>query len=638
MPFREGGGAVERRLTTIAAADVAEYSRLVAADEEAALRDLAAHRAELIDPLLAEHGGRLANTAGDSLLIEFASAVSAMRCVVAIQTGMARRNRAVPAERRIAFRIGVNIGDVVVSGGDLLGDGVNVAARLEQSAAPGGIVISRAVRDSVRDRMDLRLADLGEIALKNLPRPVRAFRVLTERASARPGSATGRRSAFARGAGPVAGAAVAFLIAGAGWLLWSAQGDVGDAGAAVAAAPPHLGEGSIAVLPFDAGEGDGQLGAGLAGDISGVLSLFVDLSVISSETTAHYAGRDASPRLIARELGVAHLLTGSVERQGEALRIRVRLLDGETGRQLWSQRYDVDGVDIFSVRDEVARSIGAQLGESFGPLAADILAQSKRKDTEALAAYELVLLAADLRHRFVKADNARAAALLEQALALDPHYARAYADLAWTHWQDVLNGFAEDPAASVSKAVAAAERAAEADPYSSDAQWVLASMRMCGDDEPGDAVALYRKALELNPNHQSLLTEWGGYVLPQTLDRAEEGVALVERARRLNPRHPDWYDGAYVSALYFAERPEDALSAFAAVDQPQLAVLVYRLAALGRLGRIEEARAALASLRGSLPGFSLSTFPDLPELCVGPMSRRAFAYLREGLVAAGVPE
>ena len=631
---------MERRLTTIVAADVAGFSSLVAADEEATLRALAAHRAELIDPLLAEHAGRVANTAGDSLLIEFPSAVSAMRCVVSVQAGMAERNSGVPAERRIEYRIGVNFSDVVTADGDLLGDGVNVAARLEQGAAPGEILISRSVRDSVRDRLDLRLEDLGEIALKNLPRPIRVFRVLPAGMAAEASARRERRPAFGRKA-LLAGLAgtVAVLVTTGAWLLSREQWG-GDAARPGVAAAPHLGEQSIAVLPFvadGADEADGNLGAGLAEDITAVLSLFVNLSVIASESAAAYADTGVPPQQIARELGVGHLLAGSVERQGEALRIQVRLLEGDTGRQLWSQRYDAKGSDIFSVRDNVARSIAAQLGESFGPLAADVLARSKRKDTEALEAYELVLLAADLRHRFNKADMARSAELLERALRIDPHYARAHADLAWTHWQDILNGFTDDFSASFAKAAASARKAVEEDPYLSDGYWVLASLSMCEDGEPEDALALFRKAIELNPNHQSLLTEWGGYILSQTLDQADEGVELVERALRLNPRHPDWYDGAYVSALYFAERPEDAVRAFAAVDQPQLQVLVYHVASLGLLGRTEEAQAVIGKLGELMPGFSLATLPDYPELCVGPMSERALSHLLDGLAKAGLP-
>jgi class 3 adenylate cyclase/TolB-like protein len=629
---------LDRRLTTIVAADVAGFSRLIAADEETTLRTLAALRADLIDPLLSEHAGRVANTAGDSLLIEFPSAVSAMRCAVALQAGMAERNRDVPDERRIVYRIGVNVGDVVMAGGDLLGDGVNVAARLEQSAAPGEILISRSVRDAVRDRLDLRLEDLGAIEVKNIPRPVRAFRVLPAGAAAQAAPPRARRPGLLRPAGLAAlASSVVAAVAAGGWLAWSALGH-GDMAGGVASAPAPLGEQSIAVLPFDADEADAQLGEGLAEDITGVLSLFVDLSVIASDSTAVYAGERVQPQRIARDLGVAHLLSGSVERQGETVRVQVRLLEGDTGRQVWAQRYEADGADIFSVRDSIARSIAAQLGESFGPLAAATLAGSKRKDTEALEAYELVLMAAELRHRFVKADNEMAADLLEKALQIDPRYARAHADLAWTHWQDILNGFTDDPAASFAAAIANARKAVEADPNLSDGYWVLGALSICEDDTPEDAVPFYETAIELNPNHQSLLTEWGGYILAQTLDRADEGVALVERALRLNPRHPDWYDGAYVSALYFADRPEDAVKAYAAVDQPQLMVRVYHLASLGQLGRTEEARSVLETLRELKPELSLSTLSENPELCVGAMSDDALAHLRDGLRKAGLPE
>jgi adenylate cyclase len=631
---------IERRLTTIVAADVAGYSRLIAADEEATLQSLSAHRSELIDPLLSQHDGRVANTAGDSLLIEFPSAVSAVRCAIAIQSGMAERNSNVPADRQLVFRVGVNIGDVVVSGTDLLGDGVNVAARLEQQAQPGDILISRSVRDAVRDRLDVTLEDLGSITVKNIPRPIRAFRIMLGDASTG-GLASSRNAASsARKRLALFALAATVCVAVAGWW-YLPVGNSGDASDPIAFETRQLGEGSIAVLPFEAvgtDEADARLAAGLAEDITGVLSRFSELAVIASESTGVYKDTAVSPEQVAQDLGVAHVLTGTVERQDDVVRINVRLLDGQSGRQVWAERFDADGTDIFSVRDDVARLIGAQLGEPFGPMAAETLARSRRKDTDALEAYELVLLAAELRHRFRKEDNARSAELLEQAVTLDPHYARAYADLAWTFWQDVLNGFSDDPWATMQKARANAERATEADPYLPDAYWVMGSLEMCSDDMPDDAVALFRKAIELNPNHQSLLTEWGGYILPQTLDQADEGVRLVERARRLNPHHPDWYDGAYVSALYFAERPNDAIRAYASVNQPQLAVQLIYAAALGQAGQIEEARPIIDQIHEALPGLSLSTLDEGPEFCMVAMSDRAEHYLRQGLEKAGLPQ
>jgi class 3 adenylate cyclase/TolB-like protein/Tfp pilus assembly protein PilF len=631
---------VERRLTTIVAADVAGYSRLISADEEATLLALSAHRSDLIDPLLSQHGGRIANTAGDSLLIEFSSAVSALRCAIAFQGGMAERNTKVPEDRQLVFRIGINVGDIVVSGRDLLGDGVNVAARLEQQAQPGEILISRSVRDAVRDRLDLRVEDLGNISVKNIPRPVRAFRVLH-------GGAAGGAVVPPRKVRPLANrrtalfALTAFVVCVTVTAWWLRPFEItGTVSQSAATETRWLGERSVAVLPFEAAgsdEAEARLAAGLAEDITGVLSRFSALSVIASDSTAVYLETAVSPEQVAQDLGVAHVLTGTVERQDNNIRINVKLFDGRTGRQVWSERFDTEGTDVFSVRDDVARSLGAQLGEPFGPMAAETLARSRRKDTDALEAYELVLLAAELRHRFRKEDNARSADLLEQAVVMDPYYARAYADLAWTFWQDVLNGFSEDALTSMQKARANAERAIEVDPYLPDAYWVLGSLEMCSDDMPADAVELFRKAIELNPNYQSLLTEWGGYILPQTLDQADEGVRLVERAMRLNPNHPDWYDGAYVSALLFAERPMEAVEAYASVDQPQLPVKLYYAAALGHLGRATEAQPVIQQIREELPGLTLSTFEEAPEFCVVAMTDRAKQYLREGLTKAGLP-
>ncbi len=631
---------MRRRLTTIVAADVAGFSRLVGLDEEGVLAALRVHRRELVEPLLARHGGRIANTAGDSLLIEFDSAVEAVRFAVALQAGMRERNAAIEPDGRIVFRIGVNIGDVVADGEDLLGDGVNVAARLEQRSPPGGIVLSRAVRDAVRDRLELDLVDLGELAVKNIARPVRAFRVATEGEA--PARATPSRGGRARRVAIAASVVAAVLLAVvATAVTLGRSGFAPEPGAEAAMAPSEPAIGSIVVLPFSySGDGgaDGLLGEALAADVSGALSRFADLTVIGQESAAAYGDGAAPLREIARDLRVRHVLKGSVERSGERLRITVGLLDATTGRQVWTDRHDAVGADIFLVRDEIARSVAAQLGETFGALGAATLAQSKRKDTDRLRAYELVLLAAELRHRFDKADNAKALALLERAVELDPQYARAHADMAWTHWQDVINGFSEAPAASFAAARASAETAIRADPYFSDGYWVLGSVTMCESEDTSSAVALFEKAIELNPNHQSLLVEWGGYILPQTLDRASEGVPLVERAIRLNPRHPDWYDGALVSALLFARRPEEAIRAYEAVEFPQFPVRVLLAAAYGHAGQAEGARRAVAEILKIEPALTLSTLEDYPALCPEGASEAAWRYLKEGLRIAGLPD
>ena len=628
---------MQRRLTTIVAADIAGFSRLVGVDEEGTLAARRAHRAELIDPLLARHGGRIANTAGDSLLIEFSSAVEAMRYAVAMQAGMRERNANVPAARRIEYRIGVNVGDVMAEGDDLLGDGVNVAARLEALAPAGGIVASRAIRDAVRDRLTLDLADLGEVAVKNIARPVRAFQVLrTGERALRPPSATPRRRLR-----PVAAAVLVVATALASGAYWYVQQpDVTPADPARMAFALPSGP-SIAVLPFAVAgtdEADGRLGDGLAQDVTDLLGRFGDLTVIASESTAIYKETATPLRQVAEELGVAHVLTGSIDREGERLRISVRLVDALTGQQAWAERYDADGADIFAVRDDIAQTIASAIGAKESPIIAATLAASKRKDTAELAAYELVLLAVDLRHRFDREDNARALALLERALELDPHYARAHSDLAWTHWQDVINGFTDTPGLSIQKAVASAEAAIRADPYLSDGYWVLASVSVCESDDLAKALALYRKAMELNPGHPGIMVEWGGFILPQSLEQGDEGVALVERAKRLNPRYPDWYNGAAVAALLFARRPEEAVRAYEAVEYPQLATRVYFAAAAGHAGQTERARRAVAQLLEIEPDYRLRTLFERAELCPKGATEGTLAYLREGLAKAGLPE
>lgn len=627
---------MQRRLTTILAADVAGYSRLVGVDEEGVIAALRAHRSELVDPLLTRHGGRLANTAGDSILVDFPSAVEAVRCAMALQLGMVERNGSVAADRRLVFRIGVNLGDVIVTeDGDLLGDGVNIAARLEQLCPPGGVVISRSTRDAVRDRIALSLADLGEVSVKNIARPVRAFRLTAEDDPPPPvprSRARGKNLALATVA------VVALVAVFGGFRLLEANGvNIATlwSDAAVAAVGP-----SIAVLPFDevgGGAHEGLLGTGLAQDITSALSRFGDLTVIASDSAAALVDSSTPLSGIATQLGVRNILTGNVARDGNRVRIAARLVDAGTGRQIWASDYDAEGGDVFDVRDRVARSIASKLGETTGVLASARLAESKRRDTVDLEAYELLLLAAEARHRFDAAENARALALLERAIALDPQYARAHADLAWTYWQSVINGFANDAGAAVRKSIESADAAIRADPHFSDGYWVKASVSICDDDDPARAVALYEKAIELNPNHLSLMVEWGGYVLPQTLDRAAEGIALVERAKQLNPLHPSWYDGAYVSALLFARRPDDAIRAFAAVEYPQTSVRALLAAAYAHTGRIEEARNEIARVRETWPDLSLSTLDESAELCGRAMSDAAIRYLRDGLKLAGLP-
>src|SRR5438309_1948558 len=374
----------ERRLAAILAADMVGYSRLMEADETGTLARLKTHRLELIDPAIEKNKGRIIKTTGDGMLVEFQSVADAVECAAEIQRRMSRRNTDVSPARWIQYRIGINLGDVIVEDGDIFGDGVNVAARLQELAAPNGICVSAAVRDQVGDRLDVAFEDLGEQCVKNIVRPIRIFRVLLDKES-RPRS----------------------------------EGAVDEP---TAATKP-----SLVVLPFVNMSGDPEqefFVDGLSEDIITELSRFRDLLVISRNSAFVHKGRAVKVQDIAREFGVDYVLEGSVRKAGDRIRVTVQLIDAETDLHIWAERYDRELKDIFAIQDEMTRAIVATLP---GRVEAATHDRAKRKQTNNMAAYECVLAAKLLHHRSTRDDNTQAQRLLDRALALDPNYAHAHA-------------------------------------------------------------------------------------------------------------------------------------------------------------------------------------------------------------------
>src|SRR5207302_1018335 len=374
----------ERRLAAILAADMVGYSRLMEADETGTLARLKTHRLELIDPAIEKNKGRIIKTTGDGMLVEFQSVADAVECAAEIQRRMARRNADVSPARWIEFRIGINLGDVIVDDGDIFGDGVNVAARLQELAASGGICVSAAVRDQVGDRLDVAFEDLGEQNVKNIVRPIRVFRVLCDNESQpRPNAAEAT---------------------------------------SIAAIKP-----SLVVLPFVNMSGDPEqefFADGLTEDIITELSRFRDLLVISRNSAFVHKGKAVKVRDIAREFGVHYVVEGSVRKVAERVRVTVQLIDAETDRHIWAERYDRKIEDIFAIQDEVTCAIVATLP---GRIEAARHDRAKRKPTENMAAYEYVLAGKILHHRSSPDDNVEAQRLLDRAIALDPKYAHAHA-------------------------------------------------------------------------------------------------------------------------------------------------------------------------------------------------------------------
>ena len=421
-----------RRLTAILAADVAGYSRLMGVDEEGTHARLQAHLQELVNPKIADHRGRIVKNTGDGFLAEFASVVDAVRCAVEVQRGIAERNVDVPTEKRIELRIGINLGDVSAEGEDIFGDGVNVAARLEALAEPGGICVSRVVRDQVRDRLDYAFEDLGEQSVKNIARPVRVYALRPEAVADLPASILPpKRPRRGRSTNVViaAVATVALVIAGAAWWLWPATKPSPPAVAATTtiAQPLQAPRLSIVVLPFAnlSNDPDQQYFAdGITEDLTTELSQIPDSFVISRNTAFTYRSKPVDTKQIGRELGVRYVLEGSVQQSGSHLRTTAQLIDAETDAHLWAEQFDGDTGDLFALQDEITGRIRNTLGTQL------IAAEAARRTEHSDALDYIFRARAAMSKPPSRGNYAEAIGLFERALALDSRSVGAQSSLA----------------------------------------------------------------------------------------------------------------------------------------------------------------------------------------------------------------
>ncbi len=601
MPNRARGmehGRFERRLMAILAADVAGYSRLVGLDEEGTVARLQALRTEIVEPAIADHHGRLVKTTGDGFLVEFGSAIAAVRCALAIQTAIAHREAAVAPERRLLLRIGIQLGDVLLEGGDIFGDGVNVAARLEGLADAGSIVVSQAVREQVEGRIPIGFADLGPRTLKNIDRPVRAARIVPDEA-VEPEKTSRRR--YAR----VAAIALCLVAAAAaGLALWTPPWHSAPSSPPSAALPSRP---VVAILPFANLSGDAAqdyFSDGVTEDVIAALGRFGELAVLARGAVMQFKGKALPPEELGRLLKARYLVEGSVRRTPERIRFSIQLSDAARGRLLWSDQFDGEPKDVFSLQEQVARRIAGTLAVQVRRLEE---IRSTAKGAGNLDAYDLVLRGRAQLAKVTRRGNVEARRLFEEAIRLDPSNAAAHVGLGSGYRDVVAYGWTETPGEAMAKAEAAARRAIALDPQSASAHALLGRI-LVAYRQYEQAEAAARNARALNPSdpegHAILgaVALWSG--------RIADAIAALELAHGLDPDLAAERMLALAIAYYLADRHADSLriSERLLARNENLGFAHATLAAAyAQLGRDEEARAAVARAKRLLPYLDADT-------------------------------
>ncbi|MFZ2650976.1 MAG: adenylate/guanylate cyclase domain-containing protein [Burkholderiaceae bacterium] len=585
------GNELEQRLAAILAADVAGYSRLMTLDERATVAALDAARA-LFRSHIEANQGRVIDMAGDSVLAVFDSASGAVTAALGVQQEIDACSSEVPEDRRMRFRIGVHLGDVVQKAdGSVYGDGVNIAARLEGLALPGGVTVSDAVQGVVRGKVSANFTDQGEQTVKNIAHPVRAYRVQ-------------------------AGASAQPL----------------EAAPAQAPRERFSDKPSIIVLPFTNMSGVPEqefFADGLTEDILTDLSRFRELFVISRNTSFKYKGQAVDVKKVARELGVRYVVEGSVRKAGNRVRITAQLIEAESDHHIWAERYDRDLEDIFAIQDEVTSAIVATLP---GRLEADARSRAERKPPANMAAYECVLEAKVLHHRSNPQDNARAIGLIRRAVELDPRYGHAHAWQACIVGQQWGYGWCEDRAAAEAEIERELDIALALDQNDSDVHRILAAVAVVRNRL--DKAAFHQqRALALNPNDDLIVVQQGEVLT--WLGQAEEGIDWIRKAMRLNPYHPERFWFHLARAQFVARRYIEVIESLAHITAPEAQHHALNAACFAQLGKASDAAAHCAQVLKRLPGFTIR------EHCLPILHYQREADLAhhcESLRMAGLPD
>ena len=572
---------VERRLAAILAADVAGYSRLMGVDEEGTLAALKADRRKIIDPKIAEHRGRIVKTTGDGALVEFPSAVDAVRCAMEIQRAMAERNADVAEDRRIEFRIGINVGDIIIDEGDIYGDGVNIAARIETLARPGAICVSGNAYQQIKGKLALDISDMGEQQLKNIAEPVQVYSVRLDGAPVRPALALPDKP-------------------------------------------------SIAVLPFQNMSDDSQqeyFADGISEDIITALSKLRWFFVIARNSSFTYKGKAIDVKRAARELGVRYVLEGSVRKGGNLVRITAQLIDATTGNHIWADRYDGGLTDIFALQDEITKKVVAAMEPKL--LEAEGI-RSQNRSAEDLGAWDMVIQANSLFWRVTKADCNAAIAMLKRAVERYPNYAPAHSMLAFMLlWSSYLV-FIEPQIKQAASLAARAAKLDDSDPWAYLALGFAAFMM----GRPEEAAEEYQRAIDLNPNF-AVAHGYLGWALA-VAGRSDQAIPHIEEAMRMSPHDPQnaIFNVGLAVAHYLAGRYTEAVGFGRKALQLRYEFIgghrIY-VASLAQAGQIDEARAALARMKEIQPAVSIAWIKKYV-----PYPPEQMAHYIEGVRKAGL--
>src|SRR5713226_3157102 len=596
----QASASIERRLAAILSADVKGYSRLMGADEVATIRTLTVYR-EVMGALIQQHRGRVVDAPGDNLLAEFASVVDAVQCAVRTQQELKIRNADLPPDRRMEFRIGINLGDVIVEGERIYGDGVNIAARLESLAEAGGICISGMVYDQVETKLAFNYESLGEQAVKNIAKPVRVYRVrMDEMATSageapvlRPfGAAQDRQAQHERIPTPVA------LSPSTSLRTALSKSDPH------APALPLPDKPSIAVLPFANMSSDPEqeyFSDGITEDLITDLSKLSGLFVISRNSVNLYKGKAVKPAQVSQELGVRYVLEGSIRKAGKRVRITAQLVDATTGYHVWADRYDRDLQDIFALQDEVTQKIVAALEVK---LTEGEQKRLGRPLTNNIEAYDYYLRGLDCHTYATEEANARARQMFAKAVELDQQFAAAYACLGWAYFDQWSLGWSQD-LQTLEQAFALAQQAIAVDPLLPDGHRLLGIVYLW-KKQYELAIAEVERALALDPNHADAYVALGDIL--NWAGRAEETVPLVEKAMRLNPQYPIWYLWRLGHAHYLTGRYEEAIATFRRVlarNPDFLPAHAYLAVIHSESGREEDAQSEGAEFLRLSPQLSL---------------------------------